>query len=609
MFITKAPKPWVVALAGMLLIAGFAGPGRAADENAQTKALKEELRIMKERMDQLNRQVEELEKQQAAAAAAAKKPAAPPAGPPTEPKFDAFMKDYKKEPEPKLAAFMKGFFGTLDISLEDTTKGMEGMVAFPYGYATGAPGSPYVITGPAKGGGAGPFGRVGWIPAMSSNGSNVGYRGTHKIGASNVDFIYQVSTSINMAAAPGLQNTWTKSSNTVQGAIGLGDTFLGFQGKNWGRLRFGELLAPYRTSTDRMNPFAGQLGDYSVVMGNTGGDNRVEFGTRMDHLIAYTSPTWAGFSFEAAFAPGQNPDHNTLLTPLGSPDCSGSNNPGSGNLFLNCDDGGFQDAFSVDMKFETGGLYLTAAYEMHKKVNRASDGIGSNHPYYGYVYGLGLASQPGPGQMPTNALSLQLLDWADFLAFQAEFPGAAAAGSPAYNVGVDVADEWAAKVGGQYRFPFGLTISYFWEEMHRNVPQIMQFQNERQRTGDWLALDWVFNGGADRVAVGWAHAGASVGDPGGQHNFNPQLLGNNQANMYTAAWWHKIDKQLTWYVDVADTANGYNAHYDIGAGVHGIKTDCHDATHAAFIDYSSAGPTTWGGCHPIGVSTGINYKF
>src|ERR1700732_575926 len=174
MFITKAPKPWVVALAGMLLIAGFAGPGRAADDNAQTKALKEELRIMKERMDQLNKQVDELEKQQAAAAAAAKKPAAPPGGPPAEPKFDAFLKDYKKEPEPKLATFMKGFFGTLDISLEDTTKGMQGMVAFPYGYATGAPGSPYVVTGPAKGGGAGPYGRVGGIPAMSSNGADIG---------------------------------------------------------------------------------------------------------------------------------------------------------------------------------------------------------------------------------------------------------------------------------------------------------------------------------------------------------------------------------------------------------------------------------------------------
>jgi hypothetical protein len=136
----------------------------------------------------------------------------------------------------------------------------------------------------------------------------------------------------------------------------------------------------------------------------------------------------------------------------------------------------------------------------------------------------------------------------------------------------------------------------------------MEFQNERQRTGDWLAAEYVFNGGADRVALGWAHAGASVGDPGGQHNYNPHWYGN-QANMYTFGWWHKLDKQLTAYLNIADTANDGNAHYDIGAGGHGIKTDCHDATHNQFVDYSSAGPTTWGGCHPIGVSTGINFKF
>ena len=100
-----------------------------------------------------------------------------------------------------------------------------------------------------------------------------------------------------------------------------------------------------------------------------------------------------------------------------------------------------------------------------------------------------------------------------------------------------------------------------------------------------------------------------VGDPAGQHNFNPNLIGRNQANMYTLAWWHKLDKQLTYYIDVADTSNDGNAHYDIGAGTHGIKTDCHDATHAQFIDYSSAGPTTWGGCHPFGVSTGVSYRF
>ena len=54
------------------------------------------------------------------------------------------------------------------------------------------------------------------------------------------------------------------------------------------------------------------------------------------------------------------------------------------------------------------------------------------------------------------------------------------------------------------------------------------------------------------------------------------------------------------YFDWAETINDGNAHYDIGAGGHGIKTDCHDATHEQFIDYSSAGPTTWGGCHELG---------
>ena len=45
------------------------------------------------------------------------------------------------------------------------------------------------------------------------------------------------------------------------------------------------MYMPYKTSTDRLNPFSGQLGNYTVIMGNTGGDNRIEFGTRLDHVI------------------------------------------------------------------------------------------------------------------------------------------------------------------------------------------------------------------------------------------------------------------------------------------------------------------------------------
>jgi hypothetical protein len=563
---------------------------RATDQD-EIKSLQQQMQEMAKKLEALQQKEEAQEAAQKQAAAQAKSQSqsvAGTAGPPSKaaPQSTA---------DSRFDKFMKGFFGTLDLSVDYTTKGMEGMQAFPYGYASGAPGSPFVITGPAK---AGPYGKVGWLGAMSSNGSNIGYRGTHQIATSNFDFIYQVSTAFSLSAAPGLQNTWTKSSNTVQGAIGLGDTYVGFQEHSLGKIKFGEMYLPYKTSTDRLNPFAGGLGNYSTVMGNTGGDNRVEFGTRSDDVVEYSSPNLHGISFDVAYAFGQNIDPNNDLTPLGSSDCSGSNSPGSGNLFLNCDDGGYDDAYSADLKFESGGLYLVAAYEMHKRVNRSSDGIGSNNPLYGYW------EAEGP-----NGQDAKYLDWADYNAYVAEYPGAAAAGTPAYATQYDVADEWAMKFGGQYTFDFGLTVSYLWEEMHRDVPQVMEFQNERQRTGDWLALQQAFNAGRDVVAIGWAHAGATPGDPGGQHNFNPGGIGNNQANMYTMQYWHKLDKQLTVYFDVADTANDGNAHYDIGAGGHGIKTDCHDATHNQFVDYSSAGPTTWGGCHEIGISTGLDFKF
>ena len=589
MLSSKLAKPTVGAIVACAVTMGLNGVAFADD--AQTQALKDQMRIMQQQMQQLQQQIDAMSAKQAA------QPAAAPSGPPASAASATGGQGTEKlSPlETKFNNFLKGFYGALDLSVDYTTKGIYNPNAYNFGYASGAPGSPYVITAGPK---ATPYGRVGWLGAMSSNGSSVGYRGAHRIPNSDVDFIYQVSTSIDMAAAPGLQDTWTKSSNTVQGAIGLGDTFLGFQSHSWGKVRFGEMYMPYKTSTDRLNPFGSSLGNYAAIMGNTGGDNRVEFGTRSDDVVSYTSPTLFGFTFDVAYAFGQQIDPNSDLTPLGSPDCAGSNNPGSGNLFLNCDDGGYDRAYSASLKFESHGLYLVGAYEIHKRVNRSSDGIGANSPYYNYIFGQG----------PTGP-NARLLDWADYEAYAAEYPGAAAAGTPAYSTAYDVADEWAMKFGAQYSFNFGLTLSYLYEDMHREVPPELEFQNERQRTGMWFSAEEALNAGRDVLAVGWGHAGASVGDPGGQHNFNPNGIGGNQANLYAFEYFHKLDKQLTMYFDVAETVNDGNAHYDIGAGGHGIKTDCHDATHYAFVDYSSAGPTTWGGCHPLGFSTGVRYTF
>jgi predicted porin len=582
----KLPGYLFAALAGILLIAGYPAAG-FADEAADNAALKEQMRILMQRIDDLSRQVDNLQKQQASTPPAAPTPAAAPApaaaavpapmlakaAPPAEPKFDRFLKD---------------FYGTLDVSIDDTTKGINGLTAYSYSLANPAnPNGGFVNNGPK---GQQQIGRLGYMPALSTNKSQIGYHTEHKIADSDVDFIIQVETSLAITASPGLKTSYTQQSNVVQGAIGLGDTFVGLQNRNWGKLKFGTTYAPYKKSTDRLNPFSGMLGDYAAVMGNTGGDNRVEFGTRLDHSLWYESPKIADvFSFDVLYSPGANRTFDNVVQSAGSPDCSGGNEPGSGNLLLNCDDGGFGDAVSADLKVEAGGFYGTVAYELHKGVNRNSDGIGANNPIYGY-----LVSSGSP-----------LIDFNTFNTIVAEFPGYATVASPPYLT--DIANEWAFKVGAQYAFAFGLTASAIWEDMHRDVPQNLEFQNERQRNGTWLALTQNL-GQKDSVSGGWAHAGRTPGDPGGQHNYNP-FSTDDSADMFTLAWKHQLDKQLYWYVDSALTLNHGNAHYDIGAGGRGLTTDCHDGTNTIITDGSSAGPTTWGGCRIMGFSTGLDYKF
>jgi predicted porin len=592
----------LVAISVAAVLAGVGNPVRA-DEQTE-KALKEQMRIMQERMEELSKEVKELRKQGTGAAAAAPPPAAKPApseaqGIPT-PAPKAVAKEAPKEP--LFEKFLKGFYGTLDVSFDDVTKGINGLTA--YSYSLSDPANPFStpIQGTPKG--VQQVGRLGYLPALSTNKSQIGYRNTHKIGSSGFDFILQVETSLSITAAPGLRTDYTRQTNSVSGAIGLGDTWVGVQHNTWGKLKIGTAYSPYKKSTDVMNPFSGMLGDYAVIMGNSGGDNRVEFGTRLDHSIWYESPKLFHniFSFDVLWSPGQNRTHDNTVQSQGSPDCNGGNMPGSGNLPIACDDGGFSDAYSVDFKAEIGGLYMTAAWEEHRAVNRNSDGVGSNSLIYGSYFSQGAANPAGRAASP-------FLDWGLYDAYVGEYgAGFAAANGFSAPYLTDIGDETAYKVGAKYTLPMGLSVSAIWESMRRNIPAALQFQNERQRTGWWFAASQDLFGGRDNISIGYGHAGATPGDPGGQHNYNP-LAQRDTADMYTVAWRHKFDNQLTWYFDTALTINHGNAHYDLGAGGRGLTTDCHDGTHNYFNDYSSAGPTTWGGCRIQGFSTGLNYKF
>src|SRR3981081_3414581 len=93
----KMAKPMLVALAACACSVAFNGIVFADD--AQTQALKDQMRIMQQQTQELQNKIEALSKQQAAPPAAAPPPAATgpsvakaPKEAPAEPKFESFLK-------------------------------------------------------------------------------------------------------------------------------------------------------------------------------------------------------------------------------------------------------------------------------------------------------------------------------------------------------------------------------------------------------------------------------------------------------------------------------------------------------------------------------------
>src|SRR5467141_1459714 len=318
------------------------------------------------------------------------------------------------------------FYGHLDLSIDDITKGIKESTA---------------------------VGKVGWQPDISSNLSYFGFRGDHDIGGGN-RIVFQMETQVDVAATPGPspqnQASPGNADDKVLAALGSRNSFPGIAG-NFGALKLGKTDAPYKLSTARMDPFSATVGDYNSIMGNTGGDNRAEFDTRLSHAIWYESNKMGGFSWSALFAPGQNRASDNSFNASGEPNCTGGGGVGAGST---CNDGSFGNAYSVAAVYQAGPLYGIVAYELHKDVNRSGDD-------------------------PVN---------------------------------VAVGDEAATKVGVQYTVASNTTINLILERMTRKNPKA-DF-NERQRNGSWLALTQKITG-QDDLNVGWAHAAKTPGQPGG----------------------------------------------------------------------------------------------
>ena len=460
-----------------------------------------------------------------------------------------------------------------------------------------------VLTKNAKGGlvrlpqGDSPVGNFGWMPDLATNSSYLGVRGFQRLGDRPTHFVYQLELGMGITTTPGLKQSNSNLSDTTDGTLFNRNTWIGFADPTWGAIKVGKSNSPYINSTARFDPFAGEIGTYGSIMGNSGGDNRVEFGTRIDHAIWYESPKFGGgFQFNFMFAPGQNRADNSDNIAAGESDCTGGNDPTSGgNPLVSCSDGSFSNLVSTNLSYTNGPFYMTGAYEWHQNVNRSSD--------IAAAYGAVLQS-PASYQDCAAAINNAVAG--------STFSGTSAA-TAIQQCQEDTADEDAAKIAAMYAFNTGTTIGVIGERMHRYVPADIDFQNERTRYGTWLVVEQKI-GKDDSVNFGWGHAFRSPGNPG-QHNDSTLVSPNgasygpnqNQADMLTLNWKHKYTANLTWYSAVAATFNGPDAHYDLGAGGHGVTTDCHDAASAS--GGLASAPQCWTGTTIVGVSTGVQWKF
>jgi len=300
---------------------------------------------MQEKLDALQRQIQELQAQMAAMKKSPEQ-AAPATANQIKPGNDLTF---------QVGGGEVTIYGHADVSLDSQTNGMSGF----------------------QNGGLPVTGNNGWLADISSNLSFFGIRAERSVDK-DLKGVLQFETEVSYAATPGASDQGTDGT-AQKFSLGSRNSYVGLQSKTLGAIKLGKTDTPYKTSTGRLDPFANTPGDYNAIMGNSGGDNRTEFDARLPHSIWYESPKTGGFSFGALFSPGQNRSTGGGLYAQGEPDCAGGNSTaglnGNSGQPNSCLDGSFTDAFSVAASYEAGPLYVTGAYEMHKNVNRIGDEI------------------------------------------------------------------------------------------------------------------------------------------------------------------------------------------------------------------------------------------
>ena len=117
------------------------------------------------------------------------------------------------------------FYGNLDLSVDYATKGLKDSYVTPGGTVVS------------------PRGHMGWQPDVSSNLSYIGVRGKRPFGSdASLAFVYQLETQLDISATSGSSNSNSSQDSTVKGALTSRNSFIGVASPTWGALKIGTPL-------------------------------------------------------------------------------------------------------------------------------------------------------------------------------------------------------------------------------------------------------------------------------------------------------------------------------------------------------------------------------
>jgi len=223
------------------------------------------------------------------------------------------------------------------------------------------------------------FTEIATQAGLSSNSSNIGFRGSEDLGG-GLKAIFQIESSINL--------------DTGAGNLGGRNTNLGLSG-GWGTVFYGQWDTPYKNITLKADPFfATSAASFNSLIGSPGFNvlsatfagatlaptasltqiaADAAFDRRQGNSVQYWTPNWAGFSGRLFYSPGEGKQNYFI-----------DSNAVTGTRSAQLDPW----MWGASLTYDNGPIYAALGYEQHKdyfgtRVQTGSTAVGTGSDDWG----------------------------------------------------------------------------------------------------------------------------------------------------------------------------------------------------------------------------------